>query len=151
MKKGIFSTGQLTVQHVHQQNVHLDRVRIVDVLVKNLLYLIVVATILAEERCLPGEHLVQHHTGSPNINLGATIHEHRLIEHLWWMVKGRPVVPAHLVVHGEEVNMLANTKVGQLDHIVVADQNVVRLDVPMDHCVGVQIIQSFHYLGKVAV
>lgn len=60
----------------------------------------------------------------------------------------RPRRPPHLLACEHSAELAADAKVGELHHSAAAEQHVVRLQVAVQHAMGVQVLHRQHNLRR---
>lgn len=100
--------------------------------------------IIVKEGCCPRHHLVEHHPDAPNIHfLGVRGPS----EHLWCLVDWCSSNSHHCLYPLSPP--ASHVEIQQFEGLVFADDEVVRLDVPMDDALAVEVVDCGQDLASV--
>ena len=95
---------------------------------------------ISGERHFPGQEVIHRH--AQGINVAAVVNVLGIAGLLGGHVMGRPKARPALRHRHVFVSRFGQSQVGDLDHSLFRDQDIVGLDVPMDHVQVVRVLQS---------
>mmetsp|Transcript_16620 Transcript_16620/g.25685 ORF Transcript_16620/g.25685 Transcript_16620/m.25685 type:complete len:419 (-) Transcript_16620:343-1599(-) len=90
------------------------------------------------ERLIPAEHDVQDHAQRPEVDLVRVLVGG---EHLGRHVVRRATARVHHMQRGRQLEVVRQAKVGDLEHAVRGEQDILRLQVAMHHKMLMQVLQ----------